>query len=145
MKKPKKTTDAGKILHQRYIKKSRKGRDSLRRERENLGIAEQVYNLRTQATLSQKELADLVGTTQSAISRLEDADYDGHSLTMLRRIAAALNQHVQVRFVPNDSRYARTDLIAAPQNCSIVALTFRNRFGILTVLGYRNGDLAPLL
>jgi predicted transcriptional regulator len=58
--------------------------------------------------LSQKELADLVETTQSAISRLEDADYDGHSLTMLRRIAAGLNQRVQVRFVPNDSRYART-------------------------------------
>ncbi len=108
MKKPKKTTDAAKILHQRYIKNSRKRKESLQRERENIGIAEQVYNLRTRARLSQKELADLVGTTQSAISRLEDADYDGHSLTMLRRIAAALNQHVQVRFVPNDSRYART-------------------------------------
>ncbi len=108
MKKPKKTADAVKILHQRYVKNSRKRKESLQRERENLGIAEQVYNLRTQAGLSQKELADLVGTTQSAISRLEDADYDGHSLTMLRRIAAALNQHVQVRFVPNSSRYART-------------------------------------
>ncbi len=108
MKKPKKTTDAAKILHQRYVKNSRKRKESLQRERENLGIARQVYNLRTRANLSQKELADLVGTTQSAISRLEDADYDGHSLTMLRRIAAALNQRVQVRFVPNDSRYART-------------------------------------
>jgi hypothetical protein len=39
-------------------------------------------------------------TTQSAIARLEDADYNGHSLTMLRRIAAAMNQRVEVRFVP---------------------------------------------
>ncbi len=109
MKKPKKTTDAVRILHQRYVKKSRKRKEFLQRERETIGIAEQVYNLRTRARLSQKELADLVGTTQSAISRLEDADYDGHSLTMLRRIAAALNQHVQVRFVPNDSRSARTN------------------------------------
>jgi len=105
MKKTKKTTDAVKILHQGYIGNSREREESLQRERENIGIAEQVYNLRMQANLSQKELADLVGTTQSAISRLEDADYDGHSLTMLRKIAAALNQHVEVRFVPNDSQY----------------------------------------
>jgi predicted XRE-type DNA-binding protein len=103
MKKTERTTDAVKILHQRYVKNSRKRKESLQRERENIGIAEQVYNLRKQAGLSQKELADLVGTTQSAISRLEDADYDGHSLTMLRKVAAALNQHVQVRFTPNDS------------------------------------------
>jgi predicted XRE-type DNA-binding protein len=108
MKKTEKTADVARILRQRYIKHSKRREESLQRERENLGIAEQVYKLRTQAKLSQKELADLVGTTQSAISRLEDADYDGHSLTMLRRIAAALNQHVQVRFVPNNSRYART-------------------------------------
>lgn len=108
MKKTRKTTDAVKILHQRYVKNSKKRIKSLERERENIGIAEQVYSLRTQAKLSQKELADLVGTTQSAISRLEDADYDGHSLSMLRKIAAALNQRVQVRFVPNDSQYAYT-------------------------------------
>jgi predicted XRE-type DNA-binding protein len=108
MKKTEKTADVARILRQRYIKHSKRREESLQRERESLGIAEQVYKLRTQAKLSQKELADLVGTTQSAISRLEDADYDGHSLTMLRRIAAALNQHVQVRFVPNNSRYART-------------------------------------
>jgi len=105
MKKTKRTTDAVRILHRRYIGNDRERKESLQQERENIGIAEQVYNLRTQANLSQKELADLVGTTQSAISRLEDADYDGHSLTMLRKIAAALNQHVEVRFVPNDSQY----------------------------------------
>jgi len=108
MKKRERTADAAKILHQRYIKDSKKRRESLQRERENVGIAEQVYHLRTQAKLSQKGLADLVGTTQSAISRLEDADYNGHSLTMLRRVAAVLNQQVQVRFVPNDPRYVRT-------------------------------------
>jgi hypothetical protein len=31
---------------------------------------------------------------------LEDADYEGHSLSMLRRIAAALSQRVEIRFVP---------------------------------------------
>jgi len=107
MKKAKKTTDAVKILHDRYIGDNEERRESVQRERENLAIAEQVYNLRTQAKLSQKQLAKLVGTTQSAISRLEDADYDGHSLTMLRKIAAVLHHRVQVRFVPDDSRCAR--------------------------------------
>jgi transcriptional regulator with XRE-family HTH domain len=79
---------------------------SLQRERENLGIAAQVYNRRTQAGLTQKQMAGLIGTTQSVISRLEDSDYQGHSLAMLRKIATALNQSVEVRFIPNGSRHA---------------------------------------
>lgn len=39
------------------------------------------------------------GSTQSVIARLEDADYGGHSLTMLRRIAEAIGYDVEVRFV----------------------------------------------
>src|SRR2546421_389427 len=56
----------------------------------NANIAQQVYDLRTGAKLTQKQLAELVGTQQSVISRIEDADYQGHSLTMLKRIALAL-------------------------------------------------------
>jgi predicted transcriptional regulator len=41
---------------------------------------------------------DRVGTKQSAIARLEDADYDGHSLSMLQKIAGALNQKVEIKF-----------------------------------------------
>jgi predicted transcriptional regulator len=46
--------------------------------------------------LTQAQLAELIGTTQSVISRLEDADYDGHSPTMLSRIVSALNQKLTV-------------------------------------------------
>src|SRR5688572_25332117 len=66
----------------------------------NADVAAEIYKLRTKAKVSQKELAKRVGTTQSVISRLEDADYDGHSLSMLQRIAAALDSRVQVRFLP---------------------------------------------
>jgi transcriptional regulator with XRE-family HTH domain len=52
------------------------------------------------AGLSQRELARRVGTSASAICRLEDADYDGHSLYMLKRIAQALDRRVEIRFVP---------------------------------------------
>jgi DNA-binding XRE family transcriptional regulator len=100
MSKKKRTTDAIEILHARYIKDDPEKLDALQREREEALIAGQIYDLRTQAQLSQTELAKMVGTTQSVISRLEDADYDGHSLNMLRRIAKALNCRIEVRFIP---------------------------------------------
>jgi len=73
--------------------------DLIEQERANLDIARKIYELRTKARLSQAELAKKVGTTQSVISRLEDADYDGHSLAILRRIASALEKRVEIRFV----------------------------------------------
>jgi transcriptional regulator with XRE-family HTH domain len=71
-------------------------------------VAQMVYEARMSAGLSQKELADLVGTGQSAIARLEDADYEGHSLTMLQRVAEAVDCHVQLSIVSNDSVPATT-------------------------------------
>jgi ribosome-binding protein aMBF1 (putative translation factor) len=69
-------------------------------EAEDLRIAKKIYELRTKAGLSQAELAKRIGTTQSVISRLEDADYEGHSLPMLQRVAAALDKRIEIRWVP---------------------------------------------
>src|SRR5271165_3833551 len=66
----------------------------------NVKAAQLLYDMRTAAGLSQRELAKRVGTTASVICRLEDADYEGHSLTMLKRIAEAVNKRVEIRFVP---------------------------------------------
>lgn len=67
---------------------------------ESLGfrVARMICDARTAAGLTQKELADLVGTSQSTIARLEGADYDGHSLSMLNRIAKALGKRIQIHF-----------------------------------------------
>jgi ribosome-binding protein aMBF1 (putative translation factor) len=100
------TTDAVEIMHHRYIKGSKKRLESIERESEKLTVAEQIYRLRTKAGLTQKQLANMIGTTQSVISRLEDADYDGYTLPTLAKIATSLHQKVQVRFVPEDSHYA---------------------------------------
>lgn len=67
---------------------------------EDLRVAQMIYDARADAGLTQKELAKAVGTTQSVISQLESAEYKGHSLTMLERIAKALNKRVEVRFAP---------------------------------------------
>jgi DNA-binding XRE family transcriptional regulator len=94
------TTDAVEILHRRYYEGKPKRLASLEEERANAEIARKIYELRTKAGLTQRELAKLVETSASAICRLEDADYEGHSLSMLRRIAAALNHRTEIRFVP---------------------------------------------
>lgn len=106
MAKTKKTDNAVKILHKRYIGKNKQRLESLEKERENLTIAEHIYNLRTESGLSQKQLAELIGTTQSVISRLEDADYNGHSLAMLRKIAFTFHRKLQIQFVPDKTNHA---------------------------------------
>ncbi|HEX3126462.1 MAG TPA: XRE family transcriptional regulator [Thermoanaerobaculia bacterium] len=76
-------------------------REMIAEEAVNAQVARMIYEARTAAGLTQKQLAVMLGTQQSAIARLEDADYEGHSLGMLRRIAEALNQRLEVRFVPH--------------------------------------------
>ena len=63
-------------------------------------IGRLIQDLRMKSGLTQRELAKLVGTTASVICRLEDADYEGHSLAMLRRIATAMKKRLEIRFVP---------------------------------------------
>jgi ribosome-binding protein aMBF1 (putative translation factor) len=89
-------------LQERYIGDDPERIASLERALADASIASSIYELRTKAGLSQRALAELVGTTASVICRLEDADYNGHSMAMLRRVAAALGQRVEVRFVAID-------------------------------------------
>ena len=67
-------------------------------------VALQITALRQQAGLSQKELAKLLHTSQQQISRLESTGYEGHSLSMLRRVAEALHSNVRVIFEPVENR-----------------------------------------
>jgi transcriptional regulator with XRE-family HTH domain len=63
-------------------------------------VALQIAALRTQAGLSQKDLAKLLKISQQQISRLESPGYEGHSLSTLRRVARVLNARVRVVFEP---------------------------------------------
>jgi len=95
----KKTTDALEILDRRYPPTA-EDLEMRAAFRESMEVAELIYQVRTKAGLTQRELAERVGTTASVICRLEDADYEGHSLPMLRRIATALGCRLELRFVP---------------------------------------------
>ncbi len=94
------TSDAIQILYRRYYEGRPERVKRLEEARVNDSVARKLTSLRLRAGLTQRQLAGLVGTTASAICRLEDAEYEGHSLAMLNRIAAALKQRVEIRFVP---------------------------------------------
>ena len=96
-----KTRDAMKIID-KMVGEDAELRQLIADARVSSQVAQMVYDARSEAGLSQKELAELVGTGQSAIARLEDADYDGHSLSMLQRVAEAVNCHIELSIVPNN-------------------------------------------
>ena len=93
------TSTALRHAYDRYVGDNPERQAAYEEELLNAEIAALLYRMRAQAGLSQRELAKRVGTTASVICRLEDADYQGHSLAMLRRIAAALDRRLEIRFV----------------------------------------------
>jgi DNA-binding XRE family transcriptional regulator len=93
---------------ERFIGKDPERIASFEAELVNAELSRKIHDLRTEAGLTQKQLGKSVGTTASVIGRLEDADYQGHALAMLRRIAAALGKEVEIRFVPAGRATKRT-------------------------------------
>lgn len=96
----KSTVDVLEILHRRYYAGKPRSLAALEEARVNDAVARKIRELRMEAGLTQRQLAKRVGTTASVICLLESADYDGHSMAMLNRVAAALNRAVEIRFVP---------------------------------------------
>ncbi len=77
--------------------------ERFRKAGEGWDVALQLASLRQRAGLSQKELARKVGTSQQQISRLESPSYEGHTLSMLRRVARVLGAAVHVDIRPGKS------------------------------------------
>jgi ribosome-binding protein aMBF1 (putative translation factor) len=104
MTKKEKNQDAVSIVHSRYVKDDPARKASLQEERVNAEVAQLIYDMRTAVGLSQQQLAELIDTTQSVISRLEDADYEGRSLSVLDRIATALNQKLAINMTSKEPK-----------------------------------------
>ena len=71
-------------------------------EYEKLLIAEQIFELRSEAGLTQAALAKKIGSTASAISRYENGDYDRYEIQTLRKIAEACGGRLIIRFESRD-------------------------------------------
>ena len=63
-------------------------------------VVNQLLRARTKAGLTQDAVAERMGTTKSAISRLESAGKHTPSLGTLRRYAEAVGCELQVKLVP---------------------------------------------
>lgn len=85
---------------EKAIKRDPTLKEGLEKADQAWDIAFQVYDLRKKAGLTQKQLADLVGTKQSNIARLESADYSAYTFKTLEKITKALQARLEIRIVP---------------------------------------------
>jgi len=87
-------------LYDEVVGSNPSAQDEFEQELVNIEVAQLIHDMRTRAGLSQRALAKKVGTSASAINRLESDDYQGHTIAMVRRIATALNRRLELRAVP---------------------------------------------
>lgn len=90
-------TDAVDILYRRYIKDDPEMVAMMEEEESNLELARLIYDMREEAGLTHRQMAEKSGIDVRDIIRLEDCDYEGNVLVKLRRIAKALNKTVHIR------------------------------------------------
>jgi len=76
-------------FREKQLKKAELKREYDALEKE-FALAREIIELRKRQNLTQKQLADRIGTSQPAIARLESGSYQNLSLSFLRRVAEAL-------------------------------------------------------
>jgi len=91
---------ASRILFDRLYRGKPRRIAALNQTRRELSLGRQIRQLRESRGVSQAQLARALRTHAPAISRIEDADYDGHSLRVLRKIAEYFGQELVVTFKP---------------------------------------------
>jgi transcriptional regulator with XRE-family HTH domain len=82
------------------LKRGKEARTQFVSSHVDKGIAFQIRALRDKQDLSQEDLSRMVGMNQNAISRLESPQYGRPTITTLKRLAAAFDVALIVRFVP---------------------------------------------
>jgi len=108
----KKITDAVEIIDRRYGGDPEWDQMVLQEEL-NMRIGQAVYDLRNGDKLTQQELANMTGTTQSIISKVENADYDGSAAEMLVRVCFALHRKVEINCKDKPEAVCRITLAPA--------------------------------
>lgn len=91
-------------LTEKLLKQDPSFREAMEKAGQAWDIAFQIHDLREKAGLTQKQLAELVGTKQSNIASVESADYTAYTLTTLEKITKALKARLEVKIVPQSER-----------------------------------------
>lgn len=118
---PKIRSEALRSLYDRYIRDDPDREASLEQEMLNAEIAQNLYDLRKELGLTHEEIATRAGVDAQTISDLEDADYDGDALEILKTIAAALGRRVEVRDNCSDNE-KRTEREVCSQGVGLAIL-----------------------
>jgi len=104
--------------HEEFLKKALKRKD-FREAYEDLEeeytLAREMLAARARSGLTQEAVADLMGTTKSAVSRLEAAGKHAPSLTTLKKYAQAVGYHLEIKLVPDSHRTKRSTRTAKKQ------------------------------
>jgi len=90
------------ILRRRFVENNPEMQELIEQERADFNVGTLIHYLRTEAGLTQEQLAERASTTQSVISRLEDVEYEGHTLAMLNRVARAVGKTTYINFLGNE-------------------------------------------
>ena len=97
------TSDALEILDRRFGAQDPNWQRDVRQAEAEIAVGQQIRALRKKRGLSQAQLAQLADTSVPAISRIENADYDGHSLKVLRKLARLMDARLHVSFEATES------------------------------------------
>ena len=96
--------------HNAFLEKAMK-QDGFKKAYENLeeeyALAKEMLAARARIGLTQEAVAEIMGTTKSAISRLEAVGKHAPSLTTLKKYAQAVGCHLEIKFVPEHAQQGR--------------------------------------
>jgi len=89
--------------HEAFLKNAQE-REGFRKAYEDLkeeySLIREMLAARSKSGLTQEAVADLMGTTKSAVSRLESTGKHAPSLTTLKKYAQAVGCHLEIKLVP---------------------------------------------
>jgi transcriptional regulator with XRE-family HTH domain len=98
--------------HEAFLKKARK-REGFSEAYDNLEeeytLVREMLTARSRSGLTQEAVAELMGTTKSAVSRLESAGRHAPSITTLKKYARAVGCDLQIKLVPKDNPTRRRE------------------------------------
>lgn len=97
--------------HEEFIKKAleKKGfREAYDDLEDEYALVREMLAARSRSGLTQEAVAELMGTTKSAISRLEASGKHAPSITTLKKYAQAVGCHLEIKLVPDSHQTTRS-------------------------------------